>query len=410
MTGLNNSQNRIKILVVNTHPIQYLAPIWRKLAKQRGLEVEVLYGCDVSVQGYRDGEFGVDIRWDTNLLDGYSSRILESGKNKGIGFFYPAFWGVFLALWKSDTKLVLLTAYHSLFGYASLLACFFSGKKVIMRHEASDVALGRGRIRGVVRKLLLKLIYKKVEFFCVIGDNAKRHLLSHGVSDEKMVFSPYCVASDQVAAECFKWEKEREHIRFELGAKDDDILLLFSGKLIDKKNPLLIFDALEAVGAKILERLHVVIAGDGCLREEVKKRGKKLLKERFHFFGFLNQKQIGKTYAVSDFLILPSRLGSGETWGLVVNEAMQYGLPVVVSNGVGCYQDLVDDSTGRVFTSDSVDRLATAICSLVEELPRKRGEYERSCKERIAKYSIDAACGGIVDAIRKTTAAVGGIN
>ena len=108
-----------------------------------------------------------------------------------------------------------------------------------------------------------------------------------------------------------------------------------------------------------LKRIHIVIAGDGALKIELESRLRAVIGTRAHCLGFLNQSEMGRSYAIGDALILASRRGSGETWGLVVNEAMQWGLPALVSDGVGCGIDLVDGkTTGRIFQSGNSSELA----------------------------------------------------
>lgn len=187
----------------------------------------------------------------------------------------------------------------------------------------------------------------------------------------------------------------RPCLRQALGIPDHDIALLFCGKLIEQKDPLLIFEAIRRLPKT--SSLHLVVAGSGPLRAEVEKAGRALLGERFHPLGFLNQGEIGRAYAVADALVLPSR---SETWGLVVNEAMQFGLPAIVADGVGSHEDLVPDAnTGRVFPSGDADGMARALRSLLQELPGARTRYMEACRACAARYSLAAAASGLREAI-----------
>ena len=74
--------------------------------------------------------------------------------------------------------------------------------------------------------------------------------------------------------------------------------------------------------------------------------------------------EIGKFYAMADFLVLPSKM---ETWGLVVNEALCFSLPVIVSNQVGAGQDLViPEKNGYIFPVDNISALADSMSKLCE--------------------------------------------
>jgi glycosyltransferase involved in cell wall biosynthesis len=148
-------------------------------------------------------------------------------------------------------------------------------------------------------------------------------------------------------------------------------------------------------------RIHLMVAGDGELRDALAAAGREQLGSRLHLFGFLNQTEIGRMYACGDVLILPSRRGAGETWGLVVNEAMQFGLAPLVSDGVGCAPDLVVDSEGQVFASGSAEQLAEAIRIIATEL-RSHGEQLRaSVRRRVVTHSVALAAAGISNLARK---------
>ena len=119
------------------------------------------------------------------------------------------------------------------------------------------------------------------------------------------------------------------------------------------------------------------------------------------FAGFLNQSKVSTAYAVADVLALAS---SSETWGLVVNEAMNFALPVVVSDKVGCAVDLVaHGENGYVFAHNKPEELARCLGSLVAD-PARRESFGRRSAETISRWNDDVAAKGLLAAVR---AAVG---
>jgi glycosyltransferase involved in cell wall biosynthesis len=133
------------------------------------------------------------------------------------------------------------------------------------------------------------------------------------------------------------------------------VVFAFAGKLIDKKRPL---DFIRAVARAQSEEPNLggLIIGDGPLRsaceQEIKRSGATV-----RLAGFLNQSEIVAGYCAADALVLPS--DGGETWGLVVNEAMACGLPCLVSDHVGCGPDLIaNQGTGAIFRLADVEQLA----------------------------------------------------
>jgi len=388
---------KIRVAVFNTHPIQYYAPIWRKLAGFSDLELKVFYGSDFSIRGYRDREFETEVLWDVPLLDGYTSRYLDGfDKVDEFSFFKPRPGPAVKVLIAERPDVVVMTAYHAAFWYGIAAAAAAVGSRVVMRHDATDEAFGSRGIKRAIRGIILRTLYRSVARFAVVGQRARRHLRTFGVDESRMSCSPFCVDSDRVETQRTSWLEKRSGFREALGIRENDVALLFCGKLIDKKDPLILFEALLRLREKF--PVHLVIAGSGSLGKQVEEAGRSVLGKRFHPLGFLNQGELGSAYAVGDVFILPSR--NQETWGLVVNEAMQFGLPAVISDAVGCHEDLVaDETTGRVFPAGDADGLAAALESIMSEFPDAKARYAEACRARVARYSLDFAASGLREAI-----------
>ncbi len=176
-------------------------------------------------------------------------------------------------------------------------------------------------------------------------------------------------------------------------------MFLFVGKLSPVKQPALILEAFRRVRESAACTLLVVGTGEleESLREQVARDGIRDVV----FAGFLNRSRISEAYAAADALVLFSR---SETWGLVVNEAMNFSLPIVVSSAVGCAVDLVEDGrNGYVVDVDDVNGLASALESLLE--PERRAELGRRSLELVGRWNYDDARDGIVAACE---AAAGG--
>jgi len=396
---ISNKKN-VRVAVFNTHPIQYYAPLWRRLAAFDDLDVTVYYGSDFSVRGYLDQEFKTNIVWDVPLLEGYDSRFLQGyEKVNEYSFFNPSPGPAIQCLLSERPDVVVLCAYHSAFWYGIAAASIITGAKVVMRHDASDEAYGSKGLRRTLRWVILRMLYRWVSRFAVVGERARRHLTKFGVSDLRMSWSPFCVDSCWVESLKKKWCSRRLEIRKSLGIGEGDTAILFCGKLIEKKDPLLLVESIRLLYDK--SRIHLVMAGSGILEAQVETTARSALGDRFHPLGFLNQSEIGRAYAAGDIFVLPSR--NQETWGLVVNEALQFGLPVVISDAVGCHEDLVsDESTGRVFRAGDVFDLSAALKSILSEFPAARSRYDEVCRDRAARYSLELAASGLRSAILQT--------
>lgn len=398
-----------RVAIFATHPIQYQTPIWRKLAALHDLEVKVFYGTDMSVRGYKDEGFGVAVTWDTPLLEGYESCFLSTDPSiQAINFRRPNAKGLKPLLREFQPDVGLMVAYRNCFHLGAWRALRSMGVPIVMRHEATDVAHARSGAKARVRDALLRAFYAGIDHFAYIGTEARKHLRRLGVGDNRLHRAPYCVDSDFVADQVDAWLPQRAALREAMGMREGDCAFVFSGKLIDKKDPLLIAGALEHLAAsgnpaasEALGRIHVIVAGDGALRAELAKRLEAVIGGRAHLLGFLNQGEMGRAYAAADALILASKRGSGETWGLVVNEAMQWGLPAFVSDGVGSAADLIEAGiTGHCFQTGDAASLAKHLQDYTRLSAAERGKMREDVVRKIQGYSIDAAVGGLLEAIK----------
>jgi glycosyltransferase involved in cell wall biosynthesis len=170
-------------------------------------------------------------------------------------------------------------------------------------------------------------------------------------------------------------------------------VILFVGKLIAKKRPMTLLQAFAQVRQRHEAQLFYV--GDGALRAELEQCVRERMIPGVHFAGFVNQSELPRAYAVADLLALPSAFR--ETWGLVVNEAMNFGLPIVLSQNVGCAPDLVSEGkNGFVVKVDDEKDLAEALERLITDaqLRARFGAYSAAV---IEDYSIGRCADGIVE-------------
>ena len=121
------------------------------------------------------------------------------------------------------------------------------------------------------------------------------------------------------------------------------------------------------------------------------------------FAGFRNQTEIPEWFAASDVIVLPS--DGGETWGLVVNEAMACGLPAVVSDRAGCASDLIDDGrTGYQYVCGDLGQLTDRLVAVAQLLESDQHRVADAVASRIAQYSAEAAVVGTLEALEAVAA------
>jgi len=193
-----------------------------------------------------------------------------------------------------------------------------------------------------------------------------------------------------------KIKNSRLALREKWNIPENATCFIFCGKLQEKKR---IFDLLKAfeIAHDKNPSVHLLIAGDGEDMQEAKDFvvQKKL---PVTFAGFLNQSEIVKAYAAADCLVLPSDYG--ETWGLVVNEAMACGLPAIVSDRVGCGPDLViDEVTGYIFPFGGIDALASMLLKCVLD-KANLAQMGAESKKLIKDYSVEGTVKGTLEAVK----------
>jgi glycosyltransferase involved in cell wall biosynthesis len=382
-------------VIIETHPVQYRAPVYRTLQEHYGVPVTVIYGSDFSVVGYHDREFRTAVSWDVDLLSGYRSiflsRVADGG---GSSFDRLSARGLLRALRVAERGPVMLVGYSG-FHRTAFIQAWRSGRPLLLRAETADHAMVRNTVKAALRDQVLRRVYALCSRLLYIGRRSEQHFQRLGVPAAKLVFSPYCVDACAFQFDETSRATLREAARRDLNVARDQIVLLFAGKLSWRKGPDLLVAAVKSLAREIRDRILIAFLGSGELEQELAARAACAPAVRVRFCGFRNQTELSPYYHATDLLALPSR--HSETWGLVINEALGHGVPSVVSAAVGCAPDLIEPGvTGEVATPDSVESLAAAIVRAQSLVGRP--EIRRRCRDRVSGYTVDRAAQGIAAA------------
>lgn len=348
-----------KILVVTSHPIQYQTPFFKKVAENLGVQLLVIFCWNFGVEEKIDPEFGISIKWDIPLLDGYNYKFLKNfSTNPSSEFWGQVNWGVTKEILIFRPDFILILGWNSFTNWLSIFTAWVCGIPIILKAENPlNQEHLKSKWKLFIKSIILRIFFKGVSAFLYIGKENKKFYEYYGVPQKKLFFGPYSVDNDFFFEESNVLKKKREEFRREYYLKSEDTVLLFVGKLINKKRPQ---DLLEAYKIALVQNpnLKLIFVGDGELRLDLEKKSKDL--PGVFFVGFKNQTELPKFYTLADVFVLPS--GAGETWGLVVNEAMCFGLPIIVSNMVGCSSDLViENKTGFIFQYKNIRDLSEKI-------------------------------------------------
>lgn len=356
------------LLVCDSHPVQYRAPIYREMARRAADSVFVVYASDCSVKGHKDAEFGISFSWDDPMLKDYNYKVLNSEVGVPLsGWGSLTGKGISMKVNEVRPQAVLLTGLNYRFDWAALRAARDSRIPLWLRCETQDEAFAqRSFAKRCLRHVFYRTAYALFHRLFFIGELNRKHYLRHGVAETRLSPARYFTVDRFSGMSDVEKTDLRGASRRQAGIKDEALVCGFSGKLIEKKNPALMFEMVKHLSDSVRRRLHLYCLGAGPLEASLRQSAEQTLAEYgvpTHFAGFSNQSGLAGHYLAMDVLVLPSRR-EGETWGLVVNEAMQAGCSVAVSDAVGCGADFRDWERFRIFQEGSSKELAEAFESL----------------------------------------------
>jgi glycosyltransferase involved in cell wall biosynthesis len=385
--------NRSRLAVLASHPVQYYAPIFRELAKS--IDLHVFYSFQSTPELQAAAGFNHAFEWDIDLLSGYSSSFLANvsqrpGTSSFVGCDTPE---IFERLKRGNFSCVLSLGWH----LKSLVQGIWAAKRLglaAMVRGDSQLGTPRSPLLRLAKRAAYPALLGAFDAALYVGSRNREYFLHYGFPPKRLFYSPHCVETDRF--EGGATQAARTSHRSMLGIPDDETVLLFAGKLVVFKRPGDVVEAaanLRQAGRKV----SVMIAGSGPLSDQIAADAAALAVP-LYALGFKNQSEMPAAYAASDIVVLPST--GQETWGLVCNEALASGRPIVVSDKVGCAPDLAgDNSVGRVFQVGDSQAFAAAIASSMD-CPPDRAAI-RTVSQR---HSVPAACAGILQAVSYCTA------
>lgn len=378
----------MKLAVVASHPVQYYAPLFRTLARQ--IDLTVFYGHrDTSEDQARAG-FGVGFAWDVDLLSGYDHVFLENkARNPGLGRFGGVDTPQIGARLRSGGfDGVLLLGWYLKSFIQALVAAKRAGIPVMVRGD-SQLGTPRSSIKTLVKSATYPLFLRQFDAALVVGERNRAYWRHYGYPAARMFDSPHCIDTAWFAERATPVARDAVRDRFAIAP--DKKIALFAGKLLEFKRP---GDFIAGVAAARAHGVAVeaMIAGSGPLDADVRAQAL-ALGVPLHMLGFCNQSEMPGAYAAADVLVLPST--GRETWGLVANEALACGCPVVLSEAVGSAPDLAADArVGQTFPLGDTDACGRRLASMLARSPDRQAIAAMS-----KRYSLDAAAAGITRAL-----------
>lgn len=379
-----------------SHPIQYQAPMLRHIAQDPEIDLTVFYMSDRGVSGFDDREFKVQVKWDVPLLGGYRHIFLKHLGGSAVSpLLRPLVVGLEAAFRGAKLDALWLHGYKHQVQLRAIRTARKLHIPILVRGESSGLGNGLGKR---ISARVVERLFRMIDGFLYIGMRNRRFYSDRGVSDAQLFPVPYAVDNSHFQNAIRRAALSRDELRGSLGIGGAAPVILFAGKLVPRKRPRDLLMAYERVARTFApdSEPYLVFVGEGEERRHLEHRVIESQLSRVRFAGFINQTEMPRYYDLGDVFVLPSQQ---EPWGLAVNEAMNAAKPVIVSDRVGCAQDVVRaGQNGFVVPAGDVDGLASALLRLVRDR-ELRAAMGRQSLHIVSEFSFEQDLRGLKQAL-----------
>lgn len=390
---------RFRLAILLSQPVQYFAPLFRQLAQRPEIDLTVMYCSLGGAEAYFDPDFGRIVKWDTPLLEGYRYKVVRSWPQKNAQGFLASFAPAVLREIKAAKYDALIV-----FGWSNLTCWLAFAKARLeslpwMLYGDTNVIYEKEKhgIKRWLRTWLLGSLFRRTSAFLICSSMNQRFYELYRVPPGKHFDVPHAVDNEFFRNAARDARRHRDEVRARYGIPRNALLLLFAGKLIERKRPQDVLAAVENLRDDC-PQLAAAFVGEGSLRKTLESQIAQRKLGNAILLGFGNQSEMPAIYAASDMLIVPS---SVDPKPFVTNEAMACGLPVIVSNRTGVWgpEDLVrHGENGFVYPCGDVEALTETVRQLARDRELRERMGNRS-REIIEQFSTERCAEGIVSAL-----------
>ncbi len=354
------------------------------LAKHSNYSIRVFYTLGGQSNSIVDSGFGVNENWNIDLLSGYDFEFIENTSSHPSSISYLGIKNPSLLekirTYNPDGIIVYGWKHQSHF---SVLKYFHRKIPIIFRGDSTTLDDSSGfSLRSYFRFFFLQWIYRKVDYVLSPGSASDQYFFKSGLRQNQIIRAEHAIDNERYMNLTKIEEKQLFDLSSSLSIKSNEIIFLFAGKFIHKKNPLLLIDAFTQLKQQN-DNVRLLLVGNGILENKIKERISQLpmaIATSITLLPFQDQLQMKLLYRVADVFILPSK---SETWGLSVNEALASGTAVIVSDKCGSAKDLVKNVVnGLIFKSENSQ-------DLLQQMQRMCNDEFREILASNAKDSLN---------------------
>lgn len=378
-----------------SHPIQHFAPWYKEAAKLPSLDLKVFFYANWGLAGDVDPGFGTNLKWDIPLLEGYAHKFLPMQPTSG-AVNDPELDNPSVAEALSDFAPDVIMVFGYSHRTTRRVAAWTTrnAKPLLLFTDSSYNAQPIWKLQ--LKKFTVGRFYKTVDGALTVGDSNREYHRHFGISDDRLF--PGCLPVDRQRLLDSIGDKAaaRRTIREQYGIPDDAFVTLFCGKFTQGKRPL---DLVRAVTGNDRSTWALMV-GDGKLRPDIEQHLEQTSANNVVLAGLVNQSTIASYYTAADVLVVSS---SADAHPLVVTEAASFGLPIIISDAVGCIgaNDTADPNLNAiVYDCGNVEALATTI-ALLKNNRDAWHRFSRGSLETASRQDTQTAAAQLESAVTK---------
>lgn len=357
--------SRYKVLILGSHVVQYGPPLYRLLARDSRLEIVVAYCSMQGSESGMDPEFGIEIQWDTPLLDGYPwVHVPNKSPFPRLGHFFglwnPGLWKIVRA--GGFDAVVIYTGYMYASFWLAVLAAKSKGVPVLISSDSSSLQPRDGsRWKRWIKPFIVGTVYRTADVLMAASPPVRDLAVRLGMPPERIAIMRSGVDKDGWVEQTKKFD--RDSVRASWNVPCDAVVIFYCAKLQSWKRPL---DLLRAFAKVDAPNAYLVYAGEGPQRRQLKQEAQQCgVSDRVRVLGFVNVSQLPGLYKAADLFVLPSEY---DPCPLVVAEAMFTGLPVILSDAVLGRLDMIHAGrSGYTYRCGDTDELAAVLEKVLRE-------------------------------------------
>lgn len=378
-----NEGRKIKVAIIHNIISPYRTPLFEGLSKLVDIELKVFY-CS-SIDKNRNWSINNKLDFDYEVLSGFKVDLGE--------FTYHINCSIIKKIIRGKFDLIIINGYLDFTSQAAFVFSKLIGTPVIVWSEGIQrIGSIRARLSGRIGSIFVK----SADAMIVPGRRSHEYYIHLGMKPSNLF-----IAHDAVDNSLFIDRNQLKNYEIELFRSGLNLpkktLILYVGRLVENKGPEILLDAYSRLKSE-QEDCALIFVGDGQNRSKLEDICIEQGIPDVFFAGWIDGKPKSIYYAVSDIFVFPTKR---DVWGLVVNEAMASGLPIIASEAAGCVDDLVINGVnGYIIKSDNADLLYCTLVNMLSDKKRMSDMGKASRNIITESFQIANSVDGFHNAIR----------